>query len=111
MFVILPAIASLLLCSDSILILSGWCRSLLAFTAFTVVVVRSSGAGGTLRRLVYVAFHLTGMYVALRLDGMLIRTIAVSWLLLSLEFTRHRPQADAGSSGESDGLAQVQRCA
>jgi hypothetical protein len=85
------AIASLMLCSDSILLVSSWCKSLLAFAAFAALIAfrapavrRRKDGTGTIR----LTLALAGMYALLRLDTPVGRLIAVSWLLLCLGASR-----------------------
>ena len=93
------AIGSVMLASDSILMLSPWCKSTLAFTSFILLVVSHSDRGRGVRWFLRAALNLAGMYAALRLGSTVARVVAVSWLYLSLGLT--------GRRSSSSGLVQV----
>jgi len=101
------AIATVMLCSNSILMLSPWCKSVLAFIAFTALVLHHSLAEGGTKCLIRLVLHVGGMYAALRLESGVARVVAVSWLLLSLELSRHVLRGKAGATGRSDGLVEM----
>ncbi len=97
------AIAAMLLCSDSILVLSVWCDSVLVFMTFSALVMCCLPPGGSLRRTIFALPHIAAMYALLRIETDLGRLVALCWLILSLEITgqaltpgEHRPGARTG---------------
>jgi hypothetical protein len=82
-----------MLAADSILILSPWCKSALAFASFTMLVISQSGAGAGVWRFLSPALHLAAMYAALRLESDVARVVVISWLFLSLELTGRRSRS------------------
>jgi hypothetical protein len=96
-----------MLVSDSILMLSPWCKSVLAFTIFTALVLCHSRVDGGAKWLVRLILHLLGMYAALRLESAVARVVAVSWLFLSLEVTWRMLREKAEPAERSDGLVQM----
>jgi len=107
------AIATVMLGSDSILMLSPWCKSVLAFTTFTALVISQSDRRRGVRWLIRLALHLGVMYAALRLESATARVVAISWLFLSLELTgcgspkMSAPDGMASPTARSSGLVQM----
>ncbi|MFC1800180.1 hypothetical protein ACFL2Z_04645, partial [Candidatus Eisenbacteria bacterium] len=93
------AIGTVMLGSDSILLLSPWCKSVLAFGVFTALVITQSDTGRGVRWFIRPVLHLVGMYAALRLESAAARVVAISWLLLSLELTGRGSRKLAGPVG------------
>jgi hypothetical protein len=87
------AIGAVMLASDSVLMLSPWCKSTLAFAVFTALVISRTCPGGGVRWLALPALHLAGMYASLRIDGAAARVFVISWLFLSLELSVRRSRS------------------